>query len=407
VTESTESNSQLITELMHQFMDMLIVVASDRAFGFPFTKEAQEAFRSVPRHLFVDQYYDSSEETSLIRVDPENPTADQLEKVYSDQAITTHLYRGAGTGTSSTSQPSLVANMLEKLQIKPGMKVLEIGAGTGWNAALMGHLVGSDGHVYSIDIQSDVARRARRHIRRLGSKNVNIITLDGGYGYPKEAPYDRIITTVACPDISPHWIDQLKSGGLLLITLQDIPGQMACLLASLWKQNDHLSGKIIGWPYFMTLQGRYGTEHGTGSVTAQQVEEQLEGIKAGRKQQLKYAPWRSWPFRRWLRQDLLFFAYLEGLSVEPTKPEVEDLEYILRSKDSESICVTGEEQIELYSGDESYRVFTEITRKWIELGAPKRDSYLLEVWPKGVEKRPPKNGWLVQREHSQLIFRLE
>jgi protein-L-isoaspartate(D-aspartate) O-methyltransferase len=261
--------------------------------GFPFTKEAQEAFRSVPRHLFVDQYYGSGEESSLIRVDPKKTTAAQLEKISSDQALTTHLNHGAGTGTISTSQPSLVANMLEKLQIKPGMKILEIGAGTGWNAALMGHLVGSNGHVYSIDIQSDVAKRARRHIRRLGSKNVTIITRDGGNGYRKEAPYDRIVTTVACPDISPHWIDQLKEGGMALITLQDIPGQMSCLLSSLWKQNDHLSGKIVGRTFFMTLQGKYGTQHGTGSLTPKQVEKRLEGIIAGRKPQRKYAPWRS------------------------------------------------------------------------------------------------------------------
>jgi hypothetical protein len=95
------------------------------------------------------------------------------------------------------------------------------------------------------------------------------------------------------------------------------------------------------------------------------------------------------------------------MSVEPVKAEFEGMKYVLRSKDSESICVTGEEQIEVYGGDESYRVFTEITRKWIESGVPKRDSYLVEVWPKGVTKRAPKNGWLVQREHSQLIFQLK
>jgi hypothetical protein len=94
------------------------------------------------------------------------------------------------------------------------------------------------------------------------------------------------------------------------------------------------------------------------------------------------------------------------MSVEPVKAEFEGMKYVLSIKDSESICVTGEEQIELYGGDESYRVFTEITRKWIESGVPKRDSYLVEVWPKGVTKRAPKNGWLVQREHSQLIFQL-
>ena len=97
------------------------------------SKSVIEAFRAVPRHLFVDQYYRIGKTWRLIRVDPQHPTGAQLKTIYSDVALASH--QRYGQGTSSTSQPSLVAHMLEELQISPGMLILEIGAGTGWNAA--------------------------------------------------------------------------------------------------------------------------------------------------------------------------------------------------------------------------------------------------------------------------------
>jgi len=290
--------------------------------------------------------------------------------------------------------------MLEELHLEPGMKVLEIGAGTGWNAALMGHIVGPQGYVYSIDIQTDVARRARQHIRRQGVQNVMIITRDGGNGYQKEAPYDRIITTVACPDISPHWMDQLKEGGALLITLQDMPGESACIMARLWKQKDHLKGEVVSLPGFMVLQGKYGIS----APSPREAKKRLDRIKAGRKPIKKPAPWICWHprMRYWMSRELLFFANLEGMSLETTGKQ-----YILSCKDTESVCITDDDNIEVYGSEESYLAFEAIARKWINLGAPRRNSYLVEVWPKQAVKRKPKNGWLIQRNHSQLIFRLK
>ncbi len=383
--------AQLLSELKERFVDMLYATQALK------TKEVEGAFRSVPRHLFVDRYYDFQKKSRLVNVAPDRPTATQLKKIYCDDALVSHRNPHP---TSSTSQPSLVAQMLEQLQLKPGMKVLEIGAGTGWNAALMGHIVGSKGHVYSIDIQADVARRARRHVRRLGAENVTIITADGGNGYRKGAPYDRIITTVSCPDVSPHWMDQLKEDGALLITLQDIPGESWCLMPRLWKRKDHLEGEVAGLPGFMELRGKYGME----VVLPEVAKERLTRARADRKPRKKTAPWICWNpgMRRWMGRGLLFFVTLEGMFVEPAGRQ-----YILSCRDSESICITDEEHIEVYGGEETYRAFEEVARKWIEVGAPRRSAYRMEVWPKQVEKQRPKNGWLVQRAHSQLIFRLK
>ena len=390
MTESTKHKDRLIAELLDNFVDRLIVYHAIRA------EPVEAAFRSVPRHLFVDRYY---QKDRLVNIDPQHPTRGQLKKIYNNDALVSHRYRKIPT--SSTSQPSLVAQMLEELQLEPGMKVLEIGAGTGWNAALMGYIVGPEGHIYSIDIQSDVAQRAENHVQQLGMQNVEIITGDGGYGYGKRAPYDRIITTVNCPEISPHWMAQLTEGGALLITLRDMEGSSWCLLIRLWKRKDHLKGEVVSLPGFMTLQGKYGAE-----VVQPSIEEQLKVITDGRRPRAKPTPWGrlGFPenFWKWRLIDVVFFAHLEGMSIKRIGEQ-----YALGHKGWESACVTNDEHIDLYGDGDAYQALEEITRKWIRLGAPGRHSYCVEVWPLHIPKRKPKNGWLVQRQYTQLIFRLK
>lgn len=129
----------------------------------------EHAVRAAPRQWFVDRMHTRSKYLRFIDVNTSRPTRHQLERIYSDEALLSRR-----DPPSSTSQPSLVMNMLEALDICPGARVLEIGAGTGWNAALMAHLVESSGSVVSIDNQPDVAQSARRHIKRAGLKNVHI-----------------------------------------------------------------------------------------------------------------------------------------------------------------------------------------------------------------------------------------
>ncbi len=100
----------------------------------------EKAFRRVPRHLFVERFYIGNGKRGWEQVehDSTRARAEHLEKIYSDTALVTRLEDNVPT--SSTSQPSLMAGMLESLDLRPGMRVLEIGAGTGYNAALMAEL---------------------------------------------------------------------------------------------------------------------------------------------------------------------------------------------------------------------------------------------------------------------------
>jgi protein-L-isoaspartate(D-aspartate) O-methyltransferase len=160
------------------------------------------ALRDVPRHLFLPGL--------------------APESAYRDDAIVTK--RDAdGQPISSSSQPAIMAIMLDQLDLAPGLRVLEIGAGTGYNAALMRHIVGSAGTVVSVDIDAEVAAQARDHLASAGYPDVTVVTADGAAGYPPSAPYDRVIATVGVSDLAPSWLDQMSPGGRIVVPL-DVRG---------------------------------------------------------------------------------------------------------------------------------------------------------------------------------------
>jgi len=113
------------------------------------------------------------------------------------------------------SAPSVVAFMLEELDVKEGGKVLEVGAGSGYNAALLSYLVGPKGRVISIDIVPELVQFAKKNLAKYGrAENVSLLFGDGSCGYEEEAPYDRIIVTAGMPYIENHpLLKQLKPNG--------------------------------------------------------------------------------------------------------------------------------------------------------------------------------------------------
>jgi protein-L-isoaspartate(D-aspartate) O-methyltransferase len=168
----------------------------------------EEAFRSVPRHLFL----------------PGLAVAD----AYADEAVAVQFTEGVAT--SSASQPSMMAIMLEQLDLRPGHRVLEIGAGTGYNAALISRIVGPAGSVTSVDIDEDLVDRAAVHLASAGVHGVDLVAADGADGYPTGAPYDRIVLTVGSDDVQPAWVDQLALGGRLLLPLAVRGSQLSVAL---------------------------------------------------------------------------------------------------------------------------------------------------------------------------------
>jgi protein-L-isoaspartate(D-aspartate) O-methyltransferase len=167
--------------------------------GHARSRRIEEALRAVPRHEFV-------------------PAA-TLEEAYADQAVITKRASN-GAALSCASVPSLVATMLGQLDVHPGDRILEIGAGTGYNAALLACLAGPSGQVTTIDIDEDVTAHARQALEATGYHQVNVITRDGALGDPGHAPYDRIIVTVGAWDLPAAWQEQLAPGGRLVVPLR-------------------------------------------------------------------------------------------------------------------------------------------------------------------------------------------
>lgn len=166
------------------------------------SSRVRDAFLEVPRELFV----------------PEFAKREGLEAVYRDDSILTKR-NPHGVPLSSSSQPAIMALMLEQLQLEQEMSVLEIGAGTGYNAALLSVLVGPRGRVVSVDVDPGLARGARRALRGAGYK-ARVVAGDGREGFAEAGSYDRIIVTASSDSIPITWFDQLNPAGLLEVPLR-------------------------------------------------------------------------------------------------------------------------------------------------------------------------------------------
>jgi len=155
-----------------------------------------KAMRAVPRDAFV-------------------PTGSR-DVAYVDAAVILKCDRN-GSPISSISQPTMVAMMLELLRVRRGDRVLEVGTGSGYNAALLSQLVGDDGEVVTIEIENDLAVKARRTLARLAIDRVKVILGDGYQGHNQSAPYNRIIVTTGVPAVAREWGRQLASDGRLVV----------------------------------------------------------------------------------------------------------------------------------------------------------------------------------------------
>jgi len=155
------------------------------------------------------------------------------------------------------SAPHMVALMCEEAQLAPGMRVLEIGTGSGYHAAVIAEIVGPKGAVYSIERLAELSSFARRNLARTGYLDrVTLIIGDGSMGYPPAAPYDRIIVTAAAPEVPPPLIDQLARNSIMVIPVGDRFNQILYVVHK--KSDGSLEYRTVTPCLFVPLIGRHG-----------------------------------------------------------------------------------------------------------------------------------------------------
>jgi len=193
--------------------------------GYLKTKEIINAFKKVPRQDFVPSKF--------------------KKYAYIDEPLPT--LKG-----QTISQPATIATMTEALKPKKDDKILEIGAGSGYQSAILSEIVGSDGKVITIEIVKELYKYAKEKLSKY--KNVMIIYGDGSLGYEQEKPYDGIIVTASAPCVPEPLKEQLKIGGRLVIPV----GVYAQKMLLLTKTKRGFEETDLGYFMFVPLTGKYG-----------------------------------------------------------------------------------------------------------------------------------------------------
>jgi len=215
VTDFSEQRSELVDGLVRR--------------GYITKCEVAEALRKVPREEFVPR--------SL------------MDEAYID----TPLPIGSG---QTISAPHMVAMMAEALDLRPGQKVLEVGGGSGYHAAVTAELVSPGGHVFTVERLPALVEFARDNIARTGySDSVTVILSDGSVGLPSEAPFDRIFVACGAPAVPEPLKSQLKDGGLMLVP---VGGRMYQNLVKIERRGDRYISQDLGGCVFVPLVGEHG-----------------------------------------------------------------------------------------------------------------------------------------------------
>lgn len=192
------------------------------------SEKVYKAMLKVPRHLFVPFNY------------RDDAYADTPLPIGKDQTI---------------SAPHMVAIMCELLDLEEGQKVLEVGTGRGYHAAVVAEIVGEKGKVVTVERIPELAEKAREILEALGYKNVMVVVGDGSKGFEEEAPYDRIFVTASAPDVPKPLIQQLKAGGKMVLPVGNF---MQNLVVVEKDEKGEVKRRTWGAVRFVPLMGEYG-----------------------------------------------------------------------------------------------------------------------------------------------------
>jgi protein-L-isoaspartate(D-aspartate) O-methyltransferase len=370
----------------------------------PISEATAAAYLATPRHLFVGRYREwGSRQWHDVTPDT---LAGHLAALYGNRPL---ILAGDDDDdlASTISQPSFVLRQLDLLRLEPGHRVLELGAGSGWNAALMGHLVGPHGHVWTLEILPGLAATAAGALERLGRRNVTVVAADGGDGHAAAAPYDRAIFTAGAYDLPRAFHDQLVEGGLLLAVIKNAGGGDNLFL--LRKTADHLASLDAMPCGFVQLRGRCRIES-LEPIPVESLPGWAELPEVSRSpfwwggKGKEGAVWRTLGIRSFLSITEPAFRAFKAPRTE-RRPREEHFFGLWMPADG-SLVLARDDALIAHGNDLARQRLLFRIRQWVDLGMPAGASFTLRVYPRETRLTPGDGEWLVIREESQFLWSL-
>jgi protein-L-isoaspartate(D-aspartate) O-methyltransferase len=369
----------------------------------PITPQTERAYLDTPRHQFVSRYRQWGS-TTWHDVGPDN--VDQhAAALYADQPL---ILAGEDDHNliSTISQPSFVLRMLDLLQLMPGQSVFELGAGSGWNAALLGCLVGKDGRVVSVEIVPEVAVMAVAALDAISRPQVRVVVGDGGDGYADGAPYDRAIFTAGTYDLPKTFFDQISVGGLLLTVVKNVGGgDNLFVLRRTAGRFESIDSMNCG---FVQLTGKYRDE----SLDPVELERLPEWPDLEGREVLRRPFWwggagrQSFMWRTASIRSFLGITEPRFLAFKSRAPGREHQFFGLWDREENSLVLARDDQLVAYGSPTALNQLLGGVERWAQFGMPTAASFRLSVYPREAPVTLTTGQWLVRRRQSQFVWTL-
>jgi len=306
-----------------------------------------------------------------------------LRAVYANQPVVT-AFDEYNTPTSSSSSPDAMVLMLEASELGPGLRVLEIGTGTGYNAALLAHIVGDPHKIFTVEIDAALAHRAQRILDQVAGEGITVYTGDGLRGYAPGAPYDRMIVTGSYHKVPLDWLDQLQPGGILLMNLRGHLG--ACVFLKIVKVGPRRAahGTFLAGSDFMELRDAQAPSHRVTDLVARYL-----GRPAAVQRSFtcaEFDPALLWDHRLEFLLQLSFpEMYFTSVEVDPMCPCLIDT-----ASDTMLVFRPGKRQgewiVEIKGQEQLWERVAQAYRGWVETVGADIDAYCLEIDSSGKQR---------------------